>query len=407
MFKKKGLKRGGMGILLVVAILFSLMIAAASVSAASPPSTTMEVYVNFGSPATSILVHTYTEAELSALPQTTEYFKWWKSGGNIMFSKGSGVTLSNLISDLQTRNPDFDYGAYTSIKVTDVDGGNYNKTFTAASFADRYYYPNLNWDGSNPTLDLTGAVAVDAIFALVMASDSSIPCISQAALDGMTMDGSTKYRLMRGQTSAEANNNLLPTSGQSVSSIDRIDFYIPTPTYTTSQTWFLDNLSTGPVMEKIAGIQTGSVPVTDVTWLSDQKAGSAVTFETGFWTVNLNTTDLVGTYTVQIGESDGSNFNALSTKTTGTATGIPITLTFYITGATVPESHYLALQVTNTGTGSVITDGSSYLASPASTPNYPVPELATVVLLALGLAGLTGFAVIQKRKSLKNKTVTG
>jgi hypothetical protein len=478
MYKTKGLIRGGMGILLVVMILCSLIVAATPANAANPPKTSLSVYVNFGTPVTRILVHTYTIPEMTALTQTTEHFKWWKSGGNIMFAKGTGVTLNNLLNDLQTRNPNFDYASFTSIKVADTTPGYpYMKTFTKAQLLNRNYYPHLDVDADweNPIFDLTDAVPVEPIFAILQANNSDAPCISQAALDLIPMDGSVTFRWMYGSTSTEASSRT-STSSASVTSADSVDLFIPTPTYTLAytagsngsisgttpqtvnygkdgtavtavadggyhfvnwsdsstanprtdtnvtasisvtanfainfagQTWYLDNMSTGPVMEKTFGTQTGSVPITAVTWLSAQNAGSMVTFDTGYWTVNLNTTDLTGRYTVQIGEFDGASFNALSTQAAGTANGNPITLTFYIAGATVPQYHYLALQVTNSDSGSVITDGSSYLASPSSTPSYPVPEMTAIVLLGLGLAGLGVFVVIQRRNSQKNRTIMG
>ncbi len=172
-----------------------------------------------------------------------------------------------------------------------------------------------------------------------------------------------------------------------------------------NQTWHLD--STGnPVMEK-DGTQSGSVPIASgatVTWLSNITADTPVVFNSGDWKVYLNTSNLNGTYSVQIGESDGTTngFTAFTSANSGTANGQPLTLTFN-TGGTVPTGHYLALQVTNTGTGSVITDGSSYLAAPLSNPNYPVPELPAGILFGLGLIGLIAYLVIRRRSDLKER----
>ena len=63
----------------------------------------------------------------------------------------------------------------------------------------------------------------------------------------------------------------------------------------------------------------------------------------------------------------------------------------------------LAVRVTNNGSCNihVVTSGDpnsrSYIASPASDPNYPVPELPTVVLTGMGMLLLAGFVVYRRR----------
>jgi hypothetical protein len=166
----------------------------------------------------------------------------------------------------------------------------------------------------------------------------------------------------------------------------------------SSQRWYLDSID-NPVMEKTLGVQQGSVPVegTTVTWLSNAAANTDVVFEPGTWKVYLATDDLYGNYTVSIGESDGSGgFTPFASKS-GTANGQPISVKIN-TGGTVPVDHYLALQITNNGAGSIITDGSSYLCAPTSDPSYPLPEMASVLLLGIGLAGIAGFVVIKRRR---------
>jgi len=180
-----------------------------------------------------------------------------------------------------------------------------------------------------------------------------------------------------------------------------------------SQTWLLDSdadadFSQAPFqMEQSNGSgndgQSGSVSVTsgaNVTWLSDLKAGTDTVFDSGIWTVYLNG-NLTGSYSVQIGESDGTSggFNAFTPAATGTAAGNPLTVRF-TTAGTVPENHYLALQVTNNGTGSITTDGSSYLAAPSSTPSFPVPELPAGLLLGTGIAGLSAFILLRRKKAV-------
>jgi hypothetical protein len=172
------------------------------------------------------------------------------------------------------------------------------------------------------------------------------------------------------------------------------------PSPPPSQTWYLDNMTTGPVMEQTVGAQSGSVPLggTTVTWLSDYAADSPVVFDAGTWIVYLTTTDLTGACEVTIGESDGTTLTGFDSAT-GTAIEGSLTINMDLGAVTVPQDHYLALQVTNSGTGSILTDGSSFLGAPSSTPSYPLPELATGILLAAGLAALGGLVLISRKRA--------
>jgi hypothetical protein len=170
-----------------------------------------------------------------------------------------------------------------------------------------------------------------------------------------------------------------------------------------SQIWYMDNMETGLAMEKSAGTQTGSVPVENgafVTWLSTQNAGSRFVFNTGTWTVHLNTDDLTGIYTVQIGQFDGESFIPFTGLGSGTADGNPLHVIFPDTSGEIDTNCYLALRFSNSGTGSIFTDGSSYLLAPSSTPSYPVPDVSAGALLLLGLAGLGTFIVIKRKRTV-------
>ena len=192
------------------------------------------------------------------------------------------------------------------------------------------------------------------------------------------------------------------------------------PVSTAGQTWKLDSETTladnTPLpagyfeMEKAQGPddngQTGSVSVAsqnNLTWLADQKAAADVTFSSGQWTIKLTTpdTDWSSACSAQVGDyTPGGAFSAFnSTPVSGTYNGGIITITL-TAGGTVTKDHQLALKIfNNNGTSHTITTtGSSYLASPSSTPPYPVPELAAGVLLVLGLAGLSSYVVIRRRK---------
>ena len=183
---------------------------------------------------------------------------------------------------------------------------------------------------------------------------------------------------------------------QNIAADPTVVFSLETPT----QAWHLD--SSGPPNMEKDGIQKGSVTVNGTTtWLSNGQANTSVAFEAGTWIVYLNTTNLTGNYTVQIGYSDSNgNFTTFdSGSASGVANGTPITVSVPLNGVTVPKDDYLALRVTNNSKGSVITDGSSYLASPLSDPSYPLPELTTGMLLGMGLAGIGLYLALKKRKS--------
>jgi hypothetical protein len=175
-------------------------------------------------------------------------------------------------------------------------------------------------------------------------------------------------------------------------------------TPTVEQIWRLDSETSGYgyVMEKI-GTQSGSVAVENSTgklWISDQKATTDVVFEAGVWDLYLNTTDLTGNYAVYIGKySDADGILWYFGNKSGALTGAPTHITVDCSSFSVPPGLNLGFVIINSGTGSVITDGTSYLASPASTPVYPLPELASGILAGLGLAGLVAFVVIKRRKS--------
>jgi hypothetical protein len=175
-----------------------------------------------------------------------------------------------------------------------------------------------------------------------------------------------------------------------------------------SQLWRLDS-TTSPYsvgclnMEK-TGTQSGSVLIkggVGVTWLSDQAASMPVVYDSGTWTLHLETSDLVGNYSILVGESSGGgSFTPFfMSPATGTFSGAPLTINIPLESVTVPSGHYLALQILNSGSGSVTTVGGSYLAAPSGTPLVPVPEMATGILLGLGLSGLAVYTIFKWRKA--------
>jgi hypothetical protein len=171
----------------------------------------------------------------------------------------------------------------------------------------------------------------------------------------------------------------------------------------TGQTWYLYN---DDIMRKSL-TPTASITINPHAfrvWTADQKAWSAVTFPDGSWVIYLKTgQDWSGSCTAEVGYWNGS-FHPFTTgapaKSWDSGTGI-LTIRAQAGSETINANDYLALRVTNNDAGShdVITDGNSWVKSPASDPGYPLPELASGILFALGLAGTGTFIIIRRKKA--------
>jgi hypothetical protein len=142
-----------------------------------------------------------------------------------------------------------------------------------------------------------------------------------------------------------------------------------------------------------------------IIWISDDKAVADVTFDSGNWTVTLDTEDWSGNCVVQIGDyaADGTFTPFAPTSTTTNYIGGAIIIKQYIVAGMVSTNDYLALQINNSSGASqtINLGGNSYLDSPIPAPSFPLPEMSAGILLALGLAGFGGFMVIRRKKAEK------
>ena len=168
----------------------------------------------------------------------------------------------------------------------------------------------------------------------------------------------------------------------------------------TVQAWYLHS-DDNTMYEANMGKGQGSVAIGaggSHTWVSDQAATYGVTFSSDTWTGQVVFTESVtgSDFTVYVGyaDSDGSNFNS-GPQATLSGTGTTFTYTTNSASLTVPSGKHLALQINNSSgsSRSIATGGAwSYTSNPdTGAPDYPVPEMSTIVLLSSGLVVLAGY----------------
>jgi hypothetical protein len=178
------------------------------------------------------------------------------------------------------------------------------------------------------------------------------------------------------------------------------------------QAWYLhsDNKMYEGNMGKSPGIVTLGASGGSNIWISDEAAQCDVTFSASSgWMGQVKFASAPtseDTFIVEIGYStDGSDFTAGGPDATLTGDGSKTAFT-YTTDAfsvTVPNTKYLALKLTNSSDSAydVTTGGAwSYTSNPDSgAPEWPTPELPTVILVGVGLTVLGIFIWLKRRKS--------
>ena len=190
---------------------------------------------------------------------------------------------------------------------------------------------------------------------------------------------------------------------------------------TGRQTWYLSGTATGSDYVQYGGDYTrgaGTVTITEGAaveyWRSDGAASGSFTFPAENWNVavTLNAAPSTGNaFTGHLGsyDPDGTTYTEEDSWSFTGANGAKtyFTATFNPGSVTVPDGDYLAFWVANsddaTNEDIVVKVGSSNscVISPATDPGYPVPELPTIVLMAVGLAMLGGYATVARHRKAR------
>ena len=146
-------------------------------------------------------------------------------------------------------------------------------------------------------------------------------------------------------------------------------------------------------------------------WLSDQYTEGGYAFPTGAWSGQITLVDALQdgeSFTIEIGSSsNGVDFVPAGSDTVNFNPSTPDLRVFPISmsgvALYVPEDQYLALRI-NPGTidpfSVRIGSAYSYITAPPQIPEYPLPEIASGLLVGLGLIALGITIWLKKRKKV-------
>ena len=180
-----------------------------------------------------------------------------------------------------------------------------------------------------------------------------------------------------------------------------------------SQSW---DFNDDNIMYKGEHVENGTVAIVageSNIWRSEHAAqvGEGVAFDAGPWNgvLKCDVPSANKKFTVEIGIWDGSSFSSK---------GISIEYVFVIgqggfcafsltaSQFTVPKDQWLAARVNNTGSEDFVLiteDGCSHITYPSNEPDYPVPELPTIILMSMGLLALAGYVVYSRSRRRKER----
>ena len=127
-------------------------------------------------------------------------------------------------------------------------------------------------------------------------------------------------------------------------------------------------------------------------------------FPIGTWILKIKTdSDWKSSCQVTVGDYNATTgqFTPFDTTLTDPYENGYLTITLHQNSSgTIDPGDYLGFQITNNDIVShdIITDGSSYVTPPEGSPEFPIPEMATGILLGLGIAGIAAYVLIKRNK---------
>lgn len=181
-----------------------------------------------------------------------------------------------------------------------------------------------------------------------------------------------------------------------------------------SQTWYLSAkpvdfpvmyMGSPPVKQGgNCSVITVPQPPNGIFWIANNAATCNITFPAGDWDMHLlaNNQNTDSPFSAEIGEWDGATFTRGGVYNGSFPAVKPNWANFTLSASTftVHEGNWLAFRLINLHTqGNMlgIKPCGSSVSSPPTGPNYPVPELCTLILFSLGLLVLVGYVVYRRR----------
>ena len=136
-------------------------------------------------------------------------------------------------------------------------------------------------------------------------------------------------------------------------------------------------------------------------WTANEAASGDVDFSGGKnWAGNIKCANDGKKYTAYIGYYDGTNFHSYGDSGEITISGGHGDFGITSSAFTVPTGKWLALKVASS-TGIIVSttigglyNSGVYFDTP---PDYPVPELPTIILMSIGLLALLGYVGYRRR----------
>ncbi len=198
----------------------------------------LEVYVQHGSSGTPELIKTYTQSDMEAMANMTQYYTGIDSMPCVVQGKGTGVLLMDLVADLSAFDANITFVDSDNMQLDATDGYSMTYTYSYLLGSPRYYYPNY-LDLKKP--DLSNPQIVEPMLAVVSwqgRTTSSNP-VTRQVLDTKKMINSDSYRLCFGLLPSDASNKNI-TANKLCKWAEKITFILSGDT-SSGQGWDLNS----------------------------------------------------------------------------------------------------------------------------------------------------------------------